>query len=100
MKPKTYSGIYNDKHGGMTSLGAIIKDGWILGLIPETETGEGWSLHQLDALQDKCHAAWAEYGFRVANLPEEMRERHERVHREAIERARAAGWDPELGEDE
>jgi hypothetical protein len=28
----------------------------------------------------------------VSQLPEELRQRHEKIHGEAMERARAAGW--------
>ncbi len=100
MKKRTYSGIHQDQSGGMTMLGQIIKDAWIFELIPETETGEGWDLDRLNALQEQIHEKWREYGFRVNNLPEPIRERHERIHREAIERAKAAGWDPSLGDDD
>lgn len=100
VKKQIYCGIDQDQNGGMTMIGQIIKDGWIFELIPENETCEGWDIDRLAALQEKIHEKWQEYGFRVNNLPPELRQRHERIHAEAIERAHAAGWDPSLGDDD
>ncbi len=97
---KTYVGILDDHFGGMTPTGAIVKDAWIFGLIPESETCAGWSLADIQILYDKVNDLWTQYGFHVGNLPEELRARHERIHREAIERARAMGWEPEMYENE
>ena len=43
-KSDKYVGINNDIQGGMTSIGKIIRDAWVFGLIPEDETCEGWNL--------------------------------------------------------
>jgi hypothetical protein len=43
-KPKTYVGINNEINGGMTSIGKVIRDGWVFGLLDESETCEGWNL--------------------------------------------------------
>lgn len=99
-KGNTYVGIYDDEFGGMTYIGGIIKAGWIFGLIPETETGAGWTPAMLEALSDKVHAAWGEYQHSVGRLPPEIRARHERIHQEAIERARRVGWEPMHDDDE
>lgn len=90
-----YEGINNDKYGGMTMIGAIIKDAWIFGAIPESETCEGWDLARIQALYDKVNALRETYGYRFDELPDEIKERHERIHREATQRARALGWDPD-----
>ena len=95
VKEKTYCGIHNDKYGGMTNVGGLIKDAWIFGIIPETESCEGWTAGQLDQLQQDVAKAWDQYGLLVGNLPPELRERHQRIHDAAIERARAMGWDPD-----
>jgi len=92
---KTYVGIDNDMYGGMTDTGKIIRDAWVFGLIPETETCAGWRVQGIQDLWDKVNAKWGEIGFRVANLPPEARERFDRIQAEAVERARAAGWDPQ-----
>ena len=42
----------------------------------------------------------AEDGYRVNELPDAIRQAHERIHTEAITRARAQGWDPGSEEDE
>ena len=100
MASKTYEGIDEDKWGGMTQFGAIIKDAWVFGLIADTETGKGWDMGRLTELYGRVHDEWAKYGFKVNNLPDELRERHARIHGEAIKRARELGWDPELGDDD
>lgn len=97
--PKTYVGIAQDRNGGMTTIGNIIRDAWVFGLLPESETCEGWSLARLDLLYDQVSLAWEPYGHRVSALPEDLRARHARIYDEAVSKARAAGWDPELGEE-
>ena len=92
---KTYEGIHNDKWGGMTMLGNIVKEAWIFGIIPETETCEGWTYGRMQILYDEVSDARAKYGFSVADLPPEIQERHQRIHREAMERARELGWNPD-----
>ncbi len=92
-KPKRYVGIDNDVRGGMTDTGKIIRDAWAFGFIPETETCEDWLPHQIEALWIKANAEWEKYGFLVGGLPPEIRERYLRIQNEAIERAKAAGWD-------
>ncbi len=95
-----YVGINNDKHGGMTTVGNIIRDAWVFGLLPEDETCEGWSYDRIETLYDQVSQAWAPYGHLVSQLPAELRERHQRIYDEAMQRARASGWDPELGEND
>lgn len=90
-----YVGILNDKFGGMTDTGKIVRDAWIFGFIPETETCEGWLSQGLQDLWQKTSDEWEKYGFLVSNLPPELRERFDRIQREAVARAEAQGWDPE-----
>jgi len=99
-KPDRYVGIHNDINGGMTAAGKIIRDGWVFGLIEETETCEGWNLQGLDALLDKVDKEWDKYGCMVSNLPEDLRERHERIYRAAVQRAKDAGWSGEAETDD
>jgi hypothetical protein len=80
----------------MNPTGNIIRDAWVFGIIPETETCEGWMLQGIHALYDKVTKAWEPYGHLVSNLPDDLRERHERIYSEAVKRARQEGWDPEL----
>ena len=94
-KPNTYIGIDKDVHGGMTAIGKIIRDAWVFGLLPETETCEGWNLAGIDALLDKVNAEWDKYGCLVSHLPEDLRQRHEKIHGEAIANANVAGWSGE-----
>lgn len=98
-RDRRYVGIHNDRHGGMTAIGGIIKDAWVFGLIPETETCEGWQLPQIQLLHDRVSAEWDRHGLLVGNLPPELRERHERIHAGAVQRARDLGWIPGLDVD-
>jgi hypothetical protein len=95
-----YPGIDNDIYGGMTDIGRIIRDAWVFGLLPETETCTGWEYRRIEALYDKVSAAWGQYGHLASRLPEDLRARHERIYGEALARARALGWSAELGEDD
>lgn len=99
-KPNTYVGIDQDVHGGMTTIGKLIRDAWVFGLIPESETCKGWNLAGIDALLEKVNTEWDKYGCLVSHLPDELRARHQRIHDEAIKRARAAGWNGELETDD
>jgi hypothetical protein len=96
-RPDVYVGINNEIHGGMTTIGKIIRDAWVFGLIPETETCEGWNLKRIDALLQKLNNEWDKYGCRVSELPPELFERHQRIYLEAKKIAEASGWS---GEDE
>jgi len=80
----------------MTTIGKIIRDAWVFGLIPESETCEGWNQGQVDVLLDRVNAEWDKYGCMVSQLPEDLRERHRRIHDKAITEAKAAGWSGEL----
>ncbi len=84
----------------MTPTGNIVRDAWVFGIIPETETCAGWTLQRIEALYDKVTAAWEPSGHLASRLPPELRERHQRIYDAAVKRARAQGWDPELGEDD
>jgi len=91
-KPGKYVGVDKDVQGGMTTIGKIIRDAWVFGLIPETETCEGWNLAGIDALLQKVNAEWDKYGCLVSRLPPDLFERHQKIHGEAMAKARAAGW--------
>lgn len=95
----TYAGLGNDTHG-MTMLGRVVLDGWLFGLIPETEDCAGWDLQRMQLLMSQVEARWDEYGNLPSRLPPELRERHTALYAEAAERARQRGWDPELGDDD
>jgi hypothetical protein len=99
-KPDKYVGINNDIHGGMTTIGKIIRDAWVFELIPESESCEGWSLAGIDALLQKVNGKWDKYGCLVSRLPRDLRQRHERIYGEALERAKAAGWQGEMETDD
>jgi hypothetical protein len=98
-KQKRYMGIDKDPHGAINPTGNIIRDAWVFGIIPESETCAGWTVQGIDALYDKVTVAWEPYGHLVSNLPQQLRERHQRIYTAAVEQARSLGWDPELGDE-
>ncbi len=95
---KRYVGIDDDVDGAMTHIGTIIRDAWVFGLIPETETCKDWDLARIQALYDQVDAAWEPYGHLVSLLPAELRERHARIYDAAVARARGLGWSPNMEE--
>ena len=99
-KPNKYVGIDNDINGGMTTIGKIIRDAWVFGLIADSETCEGWNLAGIDALLQKVNAEWDKYGCLVSHLPEELFKRHQHIHGEWLEKARASGWSGEIETDD
>jgi hypothetical protein len=96
-RPDTYIGIDKDVKGGMTNIGKIILDAWVFELLPESETCEGWQLAQIEALHYKVNTQWDKYGCLVSQLPDAIRQRHERIYNQAITKAKEEGWD---GDDE
>ena len=84
----------------MTVLGRVVLDGWLFGLIPETEDCAGWDLQRMQKLMGQVEQVWDQYGNLPSRLPPELRERHAKLYDMATERARQRGWDPELDEDE
>jgi len=99
-KPDKYVGIDNDVNGGMTTIGKLIRDAWVFGLIPESETCEGWNLSGIDALLQKVNDEWDKYGCLVSHLPADLFERHQKIHGEAVKKARTAGWNGEVETDD
>ena len=95
-KPDTYIGVDKDINGGMTTIGKLIRDAWVFGVIPETETCAGWNYAGIDALLDKVNVEWDKYGCLASGLPEALFERHQKFHGAAIEKAKAAGWTGEV----
>jgi len=95
----TYPGLNQDTHG-MTVLGRVVLDGWLFGLIPETEDCAGWDLQRMQKLMGQVEQVWDQYGNLPSRLPPELRERHAKFYDMATERARRRGWDPELDENE
>lgn len=92
---KKYVGIHNDVNGGMTDTGKIIRDAWVFGIIPETETCEGWLSQGIEDLWSRVNNEWEKYGFSVGSLPAELQEKFMRIQTDAIAKAKDAGWDPD-----
>jgi len=97
---RIYPGIDQDKYGGMTDVGKIIRDAWLFGVLPETELCTQWDYGRLEALYDKVHLAWSKYGHMVSHLPPELLQRHAAIHQQAIDQAKILGWDPDLGDEQ
>lgn len=95
----TYVGFHHDTHG-ITQLGRIVLDGWLFGLIPETEDCTGWELGRMQQLMDQTSAEWDKYANLPSRLPPDLKQRHAEIYEKAIANARTKGWDPELGEDD
>ena len=95
-----YPGIYNDLYGGMTDVGGIIRDAWALGVLPETETCEGWTVAQIQALNEKVYKAWEPYQHMPFLLPPEVKENYIRIQEAATRRAREQGWIPPMESDD
>ena len=95
-KVETYVGVDNDIHGGMTAIAKVVRDAQVFGLIAENETCKGWNLAGIEILIDKVNAEWDKYGCLVSHLPQELAERHSRIHGEAIDKAKVAGWSGEF----
>jgi hypothetical protein len=93
--PKTYMGIDKDPKGAMNPTGNVIRDAWVFGLIPETQTCEGWSVGQVDVLYDQVSKAWEPYANLPSRLPPELAEKHQRIYQAAVDQARDKGWDPD-----
>ena len=91
-RPDKYVGINNDVNGGMTTIGKLIRDAWVFGIIPETETCEGWNFAGIDSLLDKVNTEWDKYGCLVSHLPEDLFNRHQKIHGDAVIKAREMGW--------
>ncbi len=91
-----YVGIDKDAFGGITPYGNIIRDAWVSGIIPDSEICAGWTAQGIEALYDKVSAAWEPYGHLASNLPQDLRERHQRIYEAAVQNAKSLGWDPEL----
>lgn len=91
-KPDIYVGIDNDINGGMTTIGKLIRDARVFGIIDDTETCKGWNFAGIDSLLDKVNNEWDKYGCLVSHLPDDLRQRHEQIHGAAFKVAQAAGW--------
>ena len=95
MSDRRYEGIDKDPKGAMNPTGNIIRDAWVFGLIPETETCAGWNTARIEALYEQVTRAWAPYAHLPSMLPPELLERHRRIYAAAVERAKGLGWDPD-----
>lgn len=100
MTQQFYVGVDQDTHAGLTHLGRVVRDAWVFGLLPETETCAGWDYARMQNLYEQVYAAWEPYAHLPSRLPDDLRERHARMYASAMASARAKGWDAELGEDE
>ena len=99
MTAQLYVGVDNDTQGGLTHLGRIVRDAWIFGILPETETCVGWDSARMQNLYEQVYAAWEPYAHLPSRLPDGLREKHAKLYAQAIEAARNSGWNAELDKD-
>lgn len=91
-KPDTYVGVDNEINGGMTTIGKLVRDAKVFGLIDDSETCVGWNFSRVDDLLDKVNNEWDKYGCLVSHLPKELFNRHQEIHNKAVKDALSAGW--------
>lgn len=94
-----YAGFNQDAHG-ITTLGRIVLDAWLFGLIPREEDCAGWDLQRMQQLMDRVNREWDQYGNLPSRLPPELRAQHAELYAWAMQRARERGWNPELDDEE
>jgi len=93
--PNTYPGLENDVNGGITMIGKVIRDAWVFGILPETQTCADWPFSRIDGIGQQVNDEWDKYGCMVSALPDDLREKHKRIYDKAIEEAKLKGWNPE-----
>jgi len=91
----TYPGLENDVNGGITMIGKVIRDAWVFGILPETQTCKDWEFSRIDGISQQVNDEWDKYGCMVSALPDDLRERHKKIYDDAIADAKERGWDPE-----
>lgn len=91
-RPDIYAGIDDDANGGMTTIGKLIRDAQVFGLIDDSETCKGWDYGRVVSLLDQVNQEWDKYGCMVSNLPQELFDRHQMIHAAGVKRAKEAGW--------
>lgn len=99
-RTRTYAGLEQEEHHGMTMTGRAIRDAWLFGILPEGDGFAGKTAGDMQNLFEQVHQAWEPFGHLPSRLPPDLVQRHERIHEQAIQRARANGWSAELGEDD
>ena len=95
MNERRYEGIDKDPNGAMNPTGNIIRDAWVFGLIPESETCKGWNTQAIEALYEKVTQAWEPFAHLPSRLSPELLERHQRIYAAAVARAKNLGWNPD-----
>lgn len=100
MPEQHYVGIDQDENEGLTHLGRIVRDAWVFGILPDSETCAGWNSAQMQSLYEKVYAAWEPYAHLPSRLPDELRKRHTQLYAQAIARAKDKGWDTELDDED
>ena len=95
MNERRYVGIDKDPKGAMNPTGNVIRDAWVFGLLPETETCEGWEPQRIQDLYERVTLAWEPYANLPSRLPPDLLQRHQRIYAAAVKQARKQGWDPD-----
>ncbi len=100
MTEQLYVGVDKDTNAGLTHLGRMVRDAWVFGILPETETCAGWNGSQMQNLYEQVYAAWEPYAHLPSRLPDELQQRHTQIYAQAIVSAKNSGWNAELADDE
>lgn len=96
MTKQLYAGVTEDENAGLTHLGRMVRDAWVFGILPESETCAGWDGTQMQNLYERVYRAWEPYAHLPSRLPDELRLKHEKIYAEAILLAREKGWDTDI----
>ncbi len=59
----THCGIYDDKDGGLTALGKLIREAWVIEALAEDQTCSGWTIGAFESLLDKVKIEKTKYGY-------------------------------------
>ena len=99
-RTQSYAGLHLEENHGMTMTGRSVRDAWVFGILPEGDGFAGKTAGDMQYLFEQVHKAWEPYGHLPSRLPPVLAARHSRIHDEAIQRAKAAGWSAELRDDD
>lgn len=100
MMKQLYPGVDEDENAGLTHLGRMVRDAWVFGILPESETCAGWDGSQMQNLYEQVYREWERYAHLPSKLPDELRLKHEKIYAEAILLARKKGWDSDIQDEE
>ena len=72
--------MHNDPSASEIDRGRVIRDAWVFGIVPESESCDGWTIQALVQLEHKVNEVWKKYDFKAANLPPHIRTHFDRIY--------------------